>query len=167
MFNQNDIKEILDDVPNDFQKESDEFWNYIESKLRQLPTVVKRIYLVLKNDLINPKINNLILFLQEGGGEVERFSDKTLVKEGWAWYVMSQGSRGFEEDFIEDINKELSNALCGMIDQSLKDFEIGIVFYEPTCAISIGDNIRVIKMTPFDPRDYLIRHLAQKQALRK
>jgi hypothetical protein len=40
---------------------------------------------------------------------------------------------------------------------------VGVVFFEPTCNLSIGDDIRVIRMAPFDPKDYLTRHLTRKR----
>jgi len=168
MYSEEDLREILDKVPPDSQKESDEFWSYIEEKLRQIAPSIQAVYLIWSEEAVDPRAVQIINLLQADGAEVHRPDDKALVGEARAWYLMAQGSgRGIEEEFLEDVNRELSDVLRRMLDSSHEDTGVGVVFFEPACKLSFGDDVRVIRMSPFDPRDYLARHLVLKRLYRE
>ena len=163
MYSENEIREILNEIPQDFEKESNEFWNYIGDKLRQLGTSVNEVYLVLGEEVTDSKAKGIINALQGKGAELHKIEDKTLVGEARAWHLTPQSSGGFQEEFLEDINSEISDTLRPMLDSYLEDKEVGVVFFEPTCNLSIQTDVRVIRMAPFDPKDYLTRHLTLKR----
>jgi len=164
MYSERDLKGILDKVPLDFQKESDEFWSYIEERFRQIAPQIRAVYLIWGDETVDPRATEIISFLQANGAKVHRLEDKTLVGEARAWYLTTQGSRGgVEEEFLEEANQEIGNLLRRMLDSSLKDEEVGVVFFEPACKLPLGDDLRVIWMSPFDPKDYLTRYLIRKR----
>jgi hypothetical protein len=168
MYSEEDLKGILDEVPPDFQKESDEFWSYVEEKLAQIAQSIHAVYLIWGEETVDPRAAHIVSFLQANGVEAHRLEDKALVGEARAWYLMAQGSvGGIEEEFLQEVDRELGDVLRRMLDSSLKDTEVGVVFFEPACKLSLGDDVRVIKMSPFDPRDYLARHLALKRLNRE
>jgi hypothetical protein len=45
-----------------------------------------------------------------------------------------------------------------VVDQTLKEGEMGVLFLDSRLKISFPSGLRVIRMFPFDPRDYLNRH---------
>jgi len=164
MYSEQDLKEILDKVPPDFQKESNEYWKYVEGKLRQIASSVHAICLVWSGETVDPKATCIVEFLKASGAEVHRLHDEALVGEARAWYLMAQDlRRGAEEEFLEEVNRELGDVLRRMLDSSLGDMEVGVVFFEPVCKLPLGDDLRVIRMSPFDPKDYLTRHLVRKR----
>jgi hypothetical protein len=163
MYSENDIRVILSETPQDFEKESNEFWNYVGDKLRQLGTSVNDVYLVLGKQVTDPKAKGIVNALQEKGAELHQIEDKMLVEEARAWYLNTEDSAGLQEEFLKDINREISDILRPMFNSYLKDLEVGVVFFEPICSLSVEQDIRVIRMAPFDPKDYLVRHLTMKQ----
>lgn len=167
MFSEQDLKLILGEVPSDFQKEHKEFWNYIGERLRHLTPSLKDVYLILETESMDSEATNIVNFLQGEGVRIHKLEDKTLVGEARAWYLMTLDSRGIGEEFLEETNSEISDALRHLLDSSLGDMEVGVVFFEPICKIDIGDDMRVIRMSPFDPKDFLARHLIRKKIFEK
>jgi len=164
MYSQEDLKGILDRVPQDFQKESDEYWSYIEERLNKIEPSVNSIYMVCSEENIDPRAAQIISSLQAKGAEVHRLEDKALAGEARAWYLMAQDIGGLiEGEFLEEVNRELGDALRRMLDSSLGNMDVGVVFFEPTCRLFLGDDLRVIRMSPFDPRDYLTRYLVLRR----
>ena len=168
MYSEEDLKGILDEVPRDFQKESDEFWSYVEEKLAQIAQSIHAVYLIWGEETVDPRAAHIVGFLQANGVEVHRLEDKALVGEARAWYLMAQDSRrGIEEEFLEETIRELGDVLRRMLDSSLRDTDVGVVFLEPACKLSLGDDVMVVRMSPFDPRDYLTRHLVRRRLNRE
>jgi len=164
MYSEEDLKETLGKVPPDFHKESEEFWSYIGEKLRQIAPSIHAIYLAWSEETVDPRAAHIVDFLQGNGVEVHRLEDRTLVGEARAWYLMAHGSGGgVEEVFLEEVDRELSDVLRRMLVSSLGDTKMGVIFFEPACKLSLGDDVRVIRMSPFDPLDYLTRHLVRKR----
>jgi len=84
MYSEGDVKGIFDKVPPDFQKESDEFWSYIEERLRQIAPQIRAVYLIWGDEAVDPRATEIISFLQRNGAKVHRLEDKTLVGEARA-----------------------------------------------------------------------------------
>jgi len=162
MYSEIEARGILGRVPDDFQKESDEFWSYVENRFTQLSQSINDVYLICNEHEIDQRAVKILDCLEIAGSEIHRFEDKALVGEVRAWYLTSRDSK-LDEEFYEDANKDLNKALQLMVDSSLTDMEVGVVFFEPVCKLRFGSDFRVVRMSPFDPVDYINRHLVTQR----
>ena len=62
--------------------------------------------------------------------------------------------------------KERCRYITNVIDQTLKEGEVGVIFINPTFKLNLPEDIKVIRMYRFDPSDYL-NVWVQKLKLRK
>ena len=68
-------------------------------------------------------------------------------------HVWSQVVREMYEKSLSEIDKHLFD----VVDQTLEDGEMGLLFLDPLLKISFSEKLRVIRLFPFDPQDYLAR----------
>ena len=162
MYSETETREILGRVPDDFHKESDEFWSYVENRFTQLSPSINDVYMVCNEQAIDRRAVKTLEGLKIGGSEIHRLEDKALVGEVRAWYLAARNSK-FDEELYEEANKDVNEALQLMVDSSLTDTEVGVVFFEPVCRLRFGSDFRVVRMSPFDPVDYINRHLVTQR----
>ena len=162
MYSEIEAREILGRVPDDFHKESDEFWSYVENKFTQLSSSINDVYMICNESAIDRRAVETLEGLKIAGSEIHRLEDKALVGEVRAWYLAARDSK-LDEEFYEEANKDVNEALQIMVDSSLADMEVGVVFFEPVCKLWFGSDFRVVRMSPFDPVDYINRHLVTQR----
>jgi len=157
MYSEADLKELLGAVPPDFADESKQFWNYVQAKLAVMSGRVSMVCLLWNEGTVDPRASAVAESLNKDQ-RIRRLADSTLVGEVRAWYNMSreEGDEGSGE-LCEECNRELSRIL-GEILGTLADSEVAVVFADPACRLVLADDFRVIRMTPFDPHDYVQRH---------
>jgi hypothetical protein len=62
----------------------------------------------------------------------------------------------------EESSQEIQQHVLGSINNMLRDGELGVLLLSAGIKMSFPENFRVIRMLPFNPLDYLARHLALK-----
>jgi len=166
MFDRGEFKKLTGTIPEDFDEVSEEFWNYIEEKLKALSGNVQRVYCKeslddMKKILETSEGNweyKIIRRLVEGGADLTTVEDPLLVAETEAWLEMMEISddQGASELF-KDGMREMDEYVVKRIDQTLEDGEIGVLIIDPGSKLSFPEDVRVVKMCRFDPEDYLKR----------
>ncbi|MCJ7771045.1 hypothetical protein MUP37_05660 [Candidatus Bathyarchaeota archaeon] len=162
MYSETEVREILGRVPDDFCKESDEFWSYVENKFMQFASSMNDVYLLCEEREIDPRAIKILDALRVAGSNIHPPRDRALVGEVRAWYLAARDSK-LGEEFFEEANGDLNEAFHLLLDSSLADTAVCVTFFEPVCKLCFEKNFRVIRMSPFDPVDYINRHLVTQQ----
>jgi hypothetical protein len=163
MYSEGDMREILGKVPPDYQEISAEFWSYVRDKLQSLAKSISAVYLIRGSRKTDERAMEILGFLQQGGTAVQRIQDEGLVDEARAWYLAERDPKqGAGGELFQEACREILQALDKMVESSLSDPQVGVVFYEPSCRLSFDGDFRVIRMSPIDPLDYLNRNLVQQ-----
>ena len=164
MYEKEEIRNTLGQIPNDFKKIHSEFWNYIEGKLNPFVGKIRFVY----SDRLNPEEEGesrstaLLKKLIEGHAEFHCVEDYLLAAEAEAWLEMLEaGSAQAARELYEENLAERDGHAKDVVAQTLKDGEIGVLFVAPARKIMFPPDIKVVKMCPFDPVDYLNRHLVK------
>lgn len=165
-------------IPKDYETKSEEFWSYVEEKLRPFTKRVNRIYLesieeggnkgikMIKRNL-EVRIFQIVKKLVENGGKLEATEDKTLILETLSWLAMlgDNPNLGVIMDLYQESLIERDDYIAEVINRTLKDDEIGVIIIEPTHRINLPEDVKVIKMCRFDPSDYLKIFLQEKNLI--
>lgn len=163
MYNKEELKNILASIPGDFEDTSSEFWSYVEEKLKSLEGKVQAIY----SEKPIPaegggRGGSLLRKLSESGKEFHCVEDSILAAEAVEWLkLVENGQNRVALELFEENTKERNEYAINIITKTLEDGKIGILFVEPTRTIPFPEEVRVIRMCPFDPVDYLNRHLVK------
>ena len=64
-------------------------------------------------------------------------------------------------ELYEESVRERDDGIESLINESLKDGETGLLSIDSSIKISFPVDVRVVRMCPFDPQDYLNRHLTK------
>lgn len=165
MYSRVDLKKILGSIPEDFEDLSSEFWSYVEEKLKIFEGKVQIVYSEKPITIPGENAENpLIRKLSEGKTAFHCVEDPLLAAEVEGWLgLMKNGQNKVVLELFEESLRERDQYTIGVIDRTLEDSEIGVLLIDPTRRISFPDSIRVIRMCPFDPVDYLNRHLVKQK----
>ena len=113
---------------------------------------------------MDERATEILDFLEKGGTTAQRIQDEGLVDEARSWYLAERDPKqGACGELLQETRREILQALDEMVDSSLGDPRVGVVFYEPSCRLSFDGDFRVIRMSPIDPLDYLNRNLVQQR----
>ncbi len=162
MYSSEDLKKILGLVPDDFEATSLEFWGYVEEKLKPLVGKVHVIYSEkpVKKEL-NSRVNSVIKSIGDCA-ELHCIEDPVLAAEADAWLeLMKNNQNQAVSELFEESMKEGNEHAVKVIERTLGEGQMAILFSDPAKKIHIPEDIRVIRMCPFDPVDYLNRHLTK------
>ncbi len=173
MFTPEELNRIGSTLPEDYPEKSKEFWGYIDEKLRTQRAVQKLYYDSLtkfesvEKALEFIKRNNehcydIVERLIGLGAKLETTEDPLLVEETASWISMLKDNDGetdlATEEMLAKNMMDRDKYIAKKIYESLGDGETGILFLAPGRQISndiIPPDVRVIKIQPFDPADYL------------
>lgn len=166
MFTKSEFIEALSYVPDDYNAKSEEFWSYIADKLKVFRGRIQKVFreslskdtrvalkAVSKDDEVGYAL--LVNLLQEGA-ELKLTEDPILVGETESWLNMIRESPNdtlleFYEQSLKERNQDLSNH----ITQALGEGEVGLLLIDSRRKLDFPEGIRVIRVYPFDPADYL------------
>ena len=162
MYSEAEAREILGRVPDDFHEESDEFWSYVENKFMQFASSTSDAYLLCEKREIDPRAIKILDALRVAGSNIHQLMERALVGEVRAWYLAGRNSE-LGEEFFEEANEDLNEAFHFLLNSSLADTAVGVTFFEPVCKLRFEKDFRVIRMSPFDPIDYINRHLVAQR----
>ena len=166
MFSEKELKKRGVVVPNDLEDKSGEFWSYVEERLRVLSTRIKRVYVESAcggevDELANikgtdEKLHRIIGWLVDQGAEIMATEDKLLILETESWSSLAhEHPGGAEDEMLEESLRDRCTFVSKRISETLKEGETGVLFVDILRELSFDSGIRVIRMMPFDPRDYL------------
>ena len=167
MYTEVEFKNLATTIPNDFEQKTSEFWSYVNERLQKLSGKINRIYRdgICKtgrealSQLRSLDSENYVAVkdLIENGARFVATEDPILLGESESWAAMLRGQEWdvvvgelFQENLHERI-KHISN----IVEKTLKDDEIGVLFLEPSLRAEFSKDIKVIRMWRFDPLDYL------------
>jgi len=164
MYGREELNKTLGLIPSDFEESYSEFWSYVEEKLRPFIGKVCVVY----SDRLSPaeeteiRANALIKRLIENRSAFHCVEDSLLAAEAEAWLEMMENGRvQAAVELFEENLMERDEYARDVIEQTLRDDEMGVLFIDPSRKISFPEDIRVIRMCPFDPVDYLNLHLVK------
>jgi hypothetical protein len=163
MFTVNELEEIIEEIPEDFSKTIKEFWDYINERLRNIPIKISWVY----TDISLQNRNNLsaiVDFLVKKGAILKSVEDNFLNAEVKAWFEMIKNSKSsIAFEMYKESREELNKHIVTIIKNTLKEGEIGVLFINSDSKISFPKKIRIIRMFPFHPQDYLNRQKAKER----
>lgn len=170
MYSREELEKTLGLVPDDFEEAYSEFWSYVEEKLKPFRDRIYTIYSEkpsLMEEAEN-RANAILKKLIENHADFHCVEDPLLIAEAEAWLeMMENGQSQAAGELFEENLKERDEHAKRLIDRTLEEGKIGVLFIDPARKIPLPDDVRVIRMCPFDPVDYLNRHLAKLKMKRR
>ena len=163
MFTRGEFQKLVTRIPDDFDSTWNEFWEYVSDRLRIVASKICWVYTdscsYEEGESSNVGESAIVAGLVKTGAKVQEVVDPMLVAEAEAWREMerkspSQVVREMYDESLGEIGRHVFDA----VDQTLKDGEMGVLFLDPLLKISFSEKLRVIRLFPFDPQDYLTRH---------
>lgn len=169
MYSKEGLKKILEYVPQDFDGISSEFWSYVEERLKPLEDKVHAIYSEKPTIAEGGcKVDTLLWRLSEKCKNLHCVEDALLAAEAEGWLELGKnGKNRMAMELFEENMRERNRYAISVIDRTLEDGKIGVLFIDPTRRFSFPEDVRVIRMCPFDPVDYLNRHLVKLKIEKK
>ncbi len=167
MYSEGEFMSLLKVLPEDFEQKRNEFWSYVDEKLMSFVGKVQRIYRdgicvqgeealsqLVRLDVDNCKVAKKLV---DAGAMFEVTEDALLVAESGNWFSMlaSEGSNLTVLEMFEETMKERDSFVSKRVNETLGDDECGVLFMDPSRAVSLNEKIKVIMMCRFDPLDYL------------
>ena len=169
MFTKDDLSKINPNLPSDYEAKSEEFWTYVNDKL-QPPITVQKLYFdsVTKINLqqaaefikkTNEKASVIFEKFRGSGAELQVTEDPVLVQEtaSWARMLNDDNSSEATQELLAQSIADREKFVVKSIVESLNEGEMALLFLTPGRRTSdyLPSEIRVIKIQPFDPSDYL------------
>jgi hypothetical protein len=170
MFTAVELANVDANLPKDYPEKSKEFWDYVDEKLRTQRFVQKLYYDSLTKEdsqealeFIKRSNEQCYYFVQkfrEAGAKLEATEDPLLLEETVSWIAMLKNNVKNDlttEELLAKNMQERDKFIADKISGSLKEGETGILFLAPGRRVTdlFPSDIRVIKIQPFDPADYV------------
>ena len=168
MFTKDDLSRINSNLPSDYEAKSEEFWNYVEYKLKP-PISIQKLYFdsVTKDNLqrapefikkTNERASIILEKFRASGAELQVTEDSILLQEtaSWARMLNDNSSEATQELLAQSI-ADREKFVVKSIVESLSEGEMALLFLTPGRRTNdyLPSEIRTIKIQPFDPSDYL------------
>lgn len=176
-YSKNDFKNLDLSIPPDYETKSDEYWNYVEEKLNPFSKKIKRIYLEfidkgkdeglrLAEKILDDKGFRIVKKMINNGAELYATEDQKLIMETSSWGEMLRNESDFNAvmELYQDSLKERYNHMINVINETLKNEEMGIIIMESVHKIDFPSDTKVIRMCRFDPSDYLKSYIIYSKA---
>jgi len=165
MFTRGEFQKLVMRVPDDFDSTWNEYWEYVSDRLRVVASKIRWVYTDSgsheegESSIVGESAIVAGLVTTGTGVKVQAAVDPILVAEAEAWREMARKSPSqvLREMYDESLG-EIGRHVFDVVDQTLEDGEMGVLFLDPLLKISFSEKLRVIRLFPFDPQDYLIRH---------
>lgn len=166
MYAKSEFREAASCVPDDYGVKSEEFWTYVTDKLTVFRGRVKWVFRESLSEDTKKALKevsgdeerglSLIIGLLEEGAKLKKTEDRILVAETESWRQMIRGSSNsalleLYEQSLAERNRHIAN----LIDQSLVEGEVGLLLIDSKRKLDLPKDIRIIRVLPFDPADYL------------
>jgi hypothetical protein len=166
MYTKDEFKEETSYVPDDYDTKCQEFWGYVAEKLGVLKGRIRRIFreslsintrealLALSGD--EEQSRTVLVGLLEDGAAPESTEDPILMAETESWIeMMRKTPNEMLSELYGQSLAEQNRYVADRIGESLREGEVGLLLIDSRRRIEPPQDIRVIKVCPFDPADYL------------
>jgi len=166
MYTKAEFREEASYVPDDYDNKCEEFWRYVAEKLsvfrgrirkiyrESLSTSTKEALLALSGD--EPRSRSVLLSLLGDGAEPESSEDSILMAETQSWIrMMREAPNEMVSEMYGESLAERNRYLANRIGESLREGEVGLLLIDSRRRVEPAQDIRVIRVCPFDPADYL------------
>ncbi len=168
MFTRDEFKALVDAIPPDFDRTSEDFWAYIRERLKAVARRIRCVYtdFTPHTEASSPVAGAAAIVegLMETGVTVQAVVNPLHAAEAAAWREMMRTTpRPIVQDLYEECLSEVSRHVRDVIDQTLEDDEMGVLFLHPLLKVAFPEDLRIITMFPFDPQDYLNRHQVRRR----
>ncbi|UCH36893.1 MAG: hypothetical protein JSV76_04160 [Candidatus Bathyarchaeota archaeon] len=168
MFSKNEFRNLVNFVPDNFDDAAHEFWSYVNERLIAMANRIQHLYSDLSNlsqKNISEYEKDIVTRLIDHGATLAHIENPMLMAEAHAWLKMMEKSSipVLAEMYLACV-QEIHRQVVHMIDNSLLDGEMGVLFVDSQLQISFPNSIRVIRMFPFNPQDYIKRHRVKRQS---
>jgi hypothetical protein len=167
MYTKDEFKEEASYVPDDYDMKCEEFWGYVAEKLSVFRGRIRKIFreslsintkealLALSGD--EHRGRSVLASLLEDGAQLEPTEDPILVAETESWIeMMRQTPNEMLSELYGQSLAERNRYIADRIGESLHDGEVGLLLIDSRRRIEPPQDIRVIRVCPFDPADYLV-----------
>lgn len=161
MFTSYEFRSLIGSLPADFQQTEQQFWDYITQKLDPL---IPRITCLFSSQSAQDSAESILInrLITAGIQHISAF-DEILLAEGLEWFRMKTvtPNEGILQLYAES-SQEIQQHILASITNILQDGELGVLLLSASIRMTFPENLRVIHMLPFNPLDYLTRHLTLK-----
>lgn len=167
MYTESEVKRLVSVVPEDFGQKTQEFWSYVEDKLKVFAGKIQRVYrdeicqggeegLAILSS-VQHKNFLIVKKLVENGAVFESTEDSLLVAESESWRDMTKQNPLdiVSLEMFQNSVRERDNYVSRRINENLLDDETGVLFVGPTRTVNVDERTKIIKVCRFDPADYL------------
>jgi hypothetical protein len=168
MFTRDEFKDLADTVPPDFERISEDFWAYIHERLKAVARRIRCVYtdFTPPTEALSPANSAAAIVggLMETGVTVQAAVDPLHAAEAAAWREMMRTTPSpMVQNLYEECLSEVGQHVRDVIDQTLEDDGMGVLFLHPLLKVAFPEDLRLITMFPFDPQDYLNRHQVRRR----
>jgi len=144
MFTEAEIKNMLGELPDDFEKTSSEFWAYIDEKLANYVGKVQRVYrdgicvagkqALNQLEKLDRKNFELTKKLVSGGASFESTEDPLLIAESESWLdtMLHHESNSVVLEMFEQTITDRDSFVSKRISETLVGDELGVLFLDPS-----------------------------------
>lgn len=168
MFTRDEFKDLVDTVPPDFDRTSEDFWQYVRERVKAVARRIRCVYtdFTPHTEDTAPVTGAaaIVESLMETGVTVQAAVDPLHAAEAAAWREMMRTTPSpMVRDLYEECLSEVSQHVRDVIDQTLEDDGMGVLFLHPLIKVTFPEDMRIITMFPFDPQDYLNRQQVRRR----
>ena len=177
ILTKDDLTKISPNLPDDYEAKSREFWDYVDEKLKTQTNIHKIYFDSLTMERFqnahefarkaNEQAYNLAMKFKEDGAELQVTEDRVLLEETSSWARMLNdvnATTTTQELFAQSV-ADREKFVVKQVGESLAEGETAILFLSPGRRTGefFPSDIRVIRIQPFDPADYLNSWLVTQQ----
>ena len=166
MFTKRELEMTGLKIPADLNDKTKEFWDYVEERLNALSPRISKVYAESAckggQDDVNMlketscRLHRVVSRLVAEGAEMTATEDQMLVLETESWSSLTrQNTVGAEKQMLEESLEDRREAVSNRVAETLREGEMGVLFISSLQIPDLHSDIRVIRMMPFDPKDYL------------
>jgi hypothetical protein len=178
MYTENEFKDLVSVIPQDFEAKTCEFWGYVEDKLKPFVGKIQKVYRdeiceggekALRHLSVVDRENFLIVKkLVDGGAVFEATEDSMLVAESSSWIeaIRHNPLDAVSLEMFTETVRERDEFVSRRIEETLHDGETGVLFIKPNRSVDPKGSAKVIRVCRFDPADYLRSWQVQLEATR-
>ena len=175
MYTKDEFRRLSSGVPGDYDARVKEYWSLVGEAVEKICGRVKHLYYdsmtyegdrglkVLESE--DPESYKVFQScIKEGGAVLQKTEDSELVEETVAWLQMKADPDVVMKMLRKNI-EERDAHVSKVIDETLE--EAGLLILAPARKINLGGDVKIIKIQPFDPGDYLHSWIKSLEAKRK
>jgi len=180
MPSERELRDLAPALPEDFEARREEFWGYVEEKIRAFFGKVNRVYCELLvaggeegletiHRTSDEHLSKMVEGLLEHGAKLEATEDANLVREWTAWLEMvgNRPDLKMVEELYSECLRDRIRHISSTVSRTLGDEEIGILILSSRLTLELPDDVRVVRMCRFEPSDYVSIWLKRLELMEK